>query len=26
MHGASYAGDGAGQLRTLADGYAAMMA
>jgi flavorubredoxin len=26
MHGPSYAGDGAGQLRTLADGYAAMMA
>lgn len=24
MHGASYAGDGAGQLRALADGYAAM--
>lgn len=26
MHGASYTGDGAGQLRALADGYAAMMA
>jgi hypothetical protein len=24
MHGASFAGDGAGQLRALADGYAAM--
>jgi hypothetical protein len=25
IHGPSYAGDGAGKLRALADGYAAMM-